>query len=84
VAWRLAQEMGLDYVEHRGGHIEGTVGKSVQVGGSKFALIETSREFTLVPWRPVLEKQIGRHVSGIDRGGAISWTIGRGRGGPAR
>jgi type IV secretory pathway VirD2 relaxase len=84
VAGRLAQEMGLDYVEHRGGHVEGTVGKSVQVGGSKFALIETSREFTLVPWRPVLEKQIGRHVSGIDRGGAISWTIGRGRGGPAR
>ena len=84
VAWQLAQDLGLDYAEHRGGRVEGTVRRAVQVGGSKYALIETSREFTLVPWRPVLEKQIGRYVSGIDRAGSISWTIGRGRSGPER
>jgi hypothetical protein len=84
VAWQLSQDLGLDYAEHRGGRVEGTVRKAVQVGGSKYALIESSREFTLVPWRPVLERQIGRHVSGIDRGGSISWTIGRGRSGPER
>lgn len=84
VAWQLARETGLDYAEHRGGRVEGTARKAVQAGGSKYALIETSREFTLRPWRPVLEKQIGRHVSGIDRGGSISWTIGRGRSRPER
>ena len=54
----------------------------MQVGAAKYAVIEKSREFALVPWRPVLEKQIGRTVTGIDRGGAISWTFGRQRSGP--
>ncbi|PVX31351.1 relaxase/mobilization nuclease RlxS [Sphingomonas pokkalii] len=82
VADQLSKETGLGYAEHRGGAIEGTYRKAVQVGAAKYAVIEKSREFTLVPWRPVLEKQIGRTVSGIDRGGAISWTFGRRRSGP--
>jgi type IV secretory pathway VirD2 relaxase len=82
VAGQLSKELGLAYTEHQGGPIDGTYRKAVQVGSSKFAMIEKSKEFTLVPWRPVLEKQIGRHVSGIDRAGAISWTFGRQRSGP--
>jgi len=82
VAGQLSKELGLDYAEHRGGAIEGVYRKAVQVGSAKWAVIEKSREFTLVPWRPVLEKQIGRHVSGIDRAGTISWTFGRQRSGP--
>nr|WP_274609143.1 MULTISPECIES: DUF3363 domain-containing protein [unclassified Mesorhizobium] len=42
-----------------------------------------SREFTLVPWRPVLERHIGKKVSGIVSGEGISWTIGRQRSGPS-
>jgi type IV secretory pathway VirD2 relaxase len=82
VADQLSKELGLGYAEHRGGAIEGIYRKAVQVGAAKYAVIEKSREFTLVPWRPVLEKQIGRTVTGIDRGGAISWTFGRQRSGP--
>lgn len=82
VAGQLSKELGLAYSEHQGGTIEGTYRKAVQVGSSKFAVIEKSKEFTLVPWRPVLEKQVGRHVSGIERAGAISWTFGRQRSGP--
>jgi type IV secretory pathway VirD2 relaxase len=82
VAGQLSEELGLDYAEHRGGAIEGVYRKAVQVGSAKFAVIEKSREFTLVLWRPVLEKQIGRAVSGIDRAGTISWTFGRQRAGP--
>lgn len=82
VAGQLSKELGLAYSEHQGGPIEGIYRKAVQVGSSKFAMIEKSKEFTLVPWRPVLEKQIGRHVSGIERAGAISWTFGRQRSGP--
>jgi len=82
VAGQLSKELGLDYAEHRGGAIEGVYRKAVQVGLAKFAVIEKSREFTLVPWRPVLEKQVGRAVSGIDRAGTISWTFGRQRAGP--
>jgi type IV secretory pathway VirD2 relaxase len=82
VAWQLSQELGLEYLEHRGGRVEGTCLRAVSVGGSKYALIKTSHEFTLLPWRPALEKLIGRYVSGIDRGGTISWKFGRDRGGP--
>ncbi len=82
VAGQLSKELGLSYAEHSGGVIEGTYRKAVQVGASKFAVIEKSKEFTLVPWRPVLEKQLGRHVFGIERGGSISWTFGRQRSGP--
>jgi hypothetical protein len=35
-----------------------------------------------VPWRDVLEKQIGKQVGGIMRDSGVSWAIGRGRGGP--
>ena len=44
--------------------------------------VEKSREFTLVPWRPILERHVGKSVSGIMRGDEISWSFGRGRGVP--
>jgi len=47
------------------------------------ALIERSRDFVLVPWRPVMERHIGKGVSGIVRDGGISWTFGRQRSGPS-
>lgn len=52
------------------------------MASGRFALIEKSREFTLLPWRQVLEKQIGKQASGIMRESGISWTFGRGRAGP--
>lgn len=42
--------------------------------------MERSREFTLVPWRPVIEKQLGRQVSALVRGDGVSWEFGRKRG----
>jgi hypothetical protein len=34
--------------------------------------------FSLVPWQPILEKQIGRHISSVAMpGGGIDWTFGR-------
>jgi hypothetical protein len=55
--------------------------RAVEVGDTKFALVERSRDFTLVPWRPALEKQIGQTIGGIMRNdGNISWRIGRDRG----
>ena len=83
VAGQLSDELGLTFNEARGGQaVDGIYRRSVVVGDSKFALIEKSREFTLVPWRPVLERAVGKQVSGIMRKGGISWTIGRGRSGP--
>jgi len=79
---QLSRELGLDYAEARSGErIEGVFRRAVQVGDTKFALVERAHDFTLVPWRPVLEKQIGQTIEGVMRGeGAISWRIGRDRG----
>lgn len=34
--------------------------------------------FQLVPWRPVLDRHIGQHITGVMReGGDIDWSFGR-------
>ncbi|MFB0872146.1 relaxase/mobilization nuclease RlxS [Sphingobium sp. sgz301304] len=74
---QIEQETGLRHVApQRGEPIEGIYHRSVMVGDKRYAMIEKSREFSLVPWRPVLERAIGKPVSGIMRDGPISWTIG--------
>jgi type IV secretory pathway VirD2 relaxase len=84
VAGQLSSEFGLDYAEARNGErIEGLYRRPVELASGRYALIEKSREFTLVPWRPVLDRHIGKEVSGIVRGDAINWTVGRQRGGPS-
>lgn len=84
VAAQLSDELNLPFVEvSNGEHIEGVCLKSVRLVSSRLALIERSRDFTLVPWRPVLERQIGKSISGLARGGDINWSITRGRAGPS-
>lgn len=81
VAGQLSDQLGLAYVETRHGEpVEGTLRRAVELASGKYAVIEKSREFTLVPWRSVLDRHIGQHVSGVMRGDTISWTIGRQRG----
>ena len=53
---------------------------TVQLSSGKFAMVEQSHEFTLVPWRPIIERQLGREVSGIVQGGSVSWQLRRSRG----
>jgi type IV secretory pathway VirD2 relaxase len=84
VATRLSKELGLDFAEpETGERISGIVRRRVNLNSGSFAVVENSREFTLVPWRPVLERRIGREISGVMRSsGSISWTFGRERQGP--
>lgn len=84
IAGQLSGELGLAYTEARSGsRIEGVYRRRVDLASGRFAVIEKSREFTLVPWRPVLERNLGKSVSGVMRGDAISWTLGRQRSGPS-
>ena len=76
----LASTMGKPYVAAKEGEINGRYRGPVQLVSGKFAIVEKSREFTLVPWRPVLEQQIGKPVRGIVRGESVSWMLGRSRG----
>jgi type IV secretory pathway VirD2 relaxase len=79
----LAGELGKPFAEaHAGDSIQGMLVRRVDLESGRYALVEKSKEFTLVPWRPVLENQIGKTASGIMRADGVSWTFGRGRSGP--
>lgn len=81
---QLSGELGLDFAEVRPSErVEGIYRRSLDLASGRFAVIEKSPEFTLVPWRPVLERSLGKQVSGIVRGDTVSWTLGRQRGGPS-
>jgi hypothetical protein len=81
---RLGEELGLPYkAPAQGDTIAGLCLRRVDLGSGSYALVERARDFTLVPWRPVLERQLGREIEGLVRaGGRISWSFGRGRDGP--
>lgn len=82
---RLSSELGLPFAAAiEGERVSGTYKRRVDLASGRFALIANSREFTLVPWRPVLEHSLDSQVSGIMRGDTISWSIGRQRSGPSR
>ncbi|WP_404926524.1 relaxase/mobilization nuclease RlxS [Mesorhizobium sp. ORM16] len=84
VAGQLSEELGLSYAETRpGDRVEGTLRRSVELASGKYAVIEKSREFVLVPWRPVLERHVGKEVSGLVQREGVSWNIGRQRSGPS-
>ncbi|MES0155953.1 DUF3363 domain-containing protein [Mesorhizobium sp. M0018] len=84
VAGQLSDELGLSYSEAQpGDRIEGRLRRSIDLASGKYVIVEKAREFMLVPWRPVLDRHIGKEVSGVVGGEGISWTIGRQRSGPS-
>jgi hypothetical protein len=83
VGEELADGMGKPFREAVDGkQITGTYRRPVEMVSGRFALIERAHDFTLVPWAKALERQAGQQVSGLMREVGVSWSIGRGRGGP--
>ncbi|HEY5288933.1 MAG TPA: DUF3363 domain-containing protein, partial [Caulobacteraceae bacterium] len=61
-----------------GEHVSGQLVGSTQLASGRFAMIDDGLGFSLVPWRPVLEQHLGRHVSGVAMpGGGVDWSFGR-------
>jgi hypothetical protein len=64
-----------------GNYVTGTLVGSAQLSSGRFAMIDDGLGFSLVPWQPVLEQHIGRHISGIAMpGGGVDWSFTRSRG----
>lgn len=81
VGAEIAERKGLQFrAATDGENVSGKFTGTVQLSSGKFALVEKSHEFTLVPWRPVIDRQLGRAVMGVMRGGSVSWQLGRQRG----
>ncbi len=71
----------LEHLDAKAGDkIDGVYRRMLTLNSGRFALIERSHEFVLVPWRPVLERARGQLVSGQVGGEGISWSIGIKRG----
>jgi len=80
VGKEMAADLGKDFAfAENGERVRGTYRGSVQLASGRYALVERSKEFSLVPWRSSLEKERGRQVMGIMRGNGVSWTFGRER-----
>src|ERR1700677_2204916 len=79
---KLSSETGLAHQPStEGEHVAGVYRQRVNLAAGRFAMIDNGLGFQLVPWRPALEKQIGRHVSGtLMPGGSVDWSFGRNRG----
>ena len=79
---QLSAETGLPY--HSGGESESIAGvyrQRLTLASGRFAMIDDGLGFSLVPWTPSLERQLGRQVSGVLRSdGMIDWSFGRKRG----
>jgi hypothetical protein len=81
VGRELAAKRGLAFNPVEDGDlVRGKLLGSMQLASGRVAMIDDGLGFSLVPWRPVLENQVGREVRGLMRGGDISWELGRQRG----
>ncbi|WP_271566301.1 DUF3363 domain-containing protein [Bradyrhizobium sp. CCBAU 11386] len=77
----ISARTGLEHVDVKAGDkIDGVYRRMLTLNSGRFALIERSHEFVLVPWRPVLERARGQLVTGLVGGEGISWSIGIKRG----
>ena len=66
------------------GRFDGVYERPVDLAGGRFALVGHAKEFTLVPWRPALERHRGGAMLSLTRRqNGVSWTLGRMRG-PSR
>jgi len=78
----LSAEIGLPHAPSKAGeYVAGTVRQRVTLASGRFAMIDNGLSFQLVPWSHSLDRQIGKHISGVMRSdGGVDWSLGRGRG----
>ena len=81
VAEQFSKEVGLPYTQTKPGeYVAGTVSRRLTLASGRFAMIDYGLGFSLVPWTPSLDKQLGKHISGVMRSnGGVDWSFGRAR-----
>lgn len=78
----IAARTGLAYRPPAAGEpLGGVYRERITLASGRFAMIDDGLGFQLVPWRPALDRHLGKHVAGTAAaGGGIDWALGRGRG----
>ena len=79
---KLAAETGTPFQKAASGdYIAGAYRQRLVLSSGRFAMIDDGLGFRLVPWSPSLERNLGKHVSGLARvDGGVDWSFGRKRG----
>jgi type IV secretory pathway VirD2 relaxase len=79
VGQEMAKARGMTFHHTKAGeYVSGTLAGSTDLASGRYAMIEDGPGFSLVPWQPVLDQRIGRHITGVMRGnGGIEWNLGR-------
>lgn len=76
----LSIQLGKPYTPApKSGRIDGEYVQRIDRPSGRYAVIEKAKDFSLVPWREVMDRNLGKQISGIIRGKQISWTLTRGR-----
>ena len=79
-AANIASKTGLEYYPTAAGDsVSGTYRQRLNLTSGRFAMIEEGLGFSLVPWKPALERHLGRQVSGLARAETVNWSSGRKR-----
>ncbi len=77
----IAAETGLEYrAVTDGQRVAGIYRRSVLLASGRYAMLDDGVEFSLVPWKPVIEQRMGQQIAVTVRGSNSSWEIGRMRG----
>ena len=71
---------GLPYRPLKSGEsVAGLYRERLNLASGRFAMIDDGLGFTLVPWKPSLERHLGEHVSGRVEPETVDWSFGRKR-----
>lgn len=65
---------------HNEGQVKGLYRGNLQLSSGRFAVLSDGMNFSLVPWRPVVEQKLGQSVSVTVRGASAAWQFGKHKG----
>jgi type IV secretory pathway VirD2 relaxase len=76
---QFSAEIGTPFQKSASGeYVAGVYRQRLILASGRFAMIDDGLGFRLVPWTPSLERNLGKHVSGVVRtNGGIDWGYGR-------
>jgi type IV secretory pathway VirD2 relaxase len=82
IGTKLSASSGLPHLTASSGeHVSGTYRQRLVLASGRMAMIDSGLGFYLVPWSRELDRNLGRHVTGLAKaGGGIEWQLGRKRG----
>ena len=77
----IAAETGLKHRPAADGlRVAGIYRRSVMLASGRYAMLDDGMGFSLVPWRPVLDKRLGKQAEVTVLGNSQSWKFGKNQG----